>query len=175
MTWFIWLFLPWKPFRHHVVSLNWKYKWSLLYVLNFKSIGWIVSKVEGGGGSDWPPPPPTSRLRVTIFSRRLLGLKWSHGHGVKNFFSFLQRLVNSSRLLRMFLKHMQAKNTTFVALTAICLVFSLVQWRELVNPCMESVVYNLLRKIIKMRVQLHLPNFWDFDCSFMRFLLYFSS
>ena len=24
---------------------------------NFKSIGWIVSKVEGEG-SDWPPPPP---------------------------------------------------------------------------------------------------------------------
>ena len=64
--------LPWKPIRHHVVSLNWKYKWSLLYVPNFKSIGWIVSKVEGGGGSDWPP----SRLRVTIFSRRLLGLIW---------------------------------------------------------------------------------------------------
>ena len=74
VTSFIWLLLPWKPIRHHVVSLNWKYKWSLLYVPNFKSIGWIVSKVEGGGGSDWPPLDQ-SRLRVTIFSRRLLGLK----------------------------------------------------------------------------------------------------
>ena len=36
------------------ISLNWKYKWSLLYVPNFKSIGSIMSKVEGG--SDWPPP-----------------------------------------------------------------------------------------------------------------------
>ena len=32
-----------------------------------------MSKVEGGGGPFEPPPPP-SRLRVTIFSRRLLGL-----------------------------------------------------------------------------------------------------
>ena len=70
VTSFIWLLLPWKPIRHHVVSLNWKYKWSLLYVPNFKSIGWIVSKLDGG--ADWPPPP--SRLRVTIFSGRLLGL-----------------------------------------------------------------------------------------------------
>ena len=54
-----------------MVSLNWKYKWSVLYVPNFKSIGWIVSKVEGGVRLT-PPPPP--RLRVTIFSRRLLGL-----------------------------------------------------------------------------------------------------
>ena len=30
-----------------------------------------MSKVEGGGG---PIDPPPSRLRVTIFSRRLLGL-----------------------------------------------------------------------------------------------------
>ena len=30
-----------------------------------------MSKIEGGG-SDYPPPP--SRLRVTIFSRRILGL-----------------------------------------------------------------------------------------------------
>ena len=32
-----------------------------------------MSKVEGGGG----PIDPPSRLRVTIFSRRLLGLKAS--------------------------------------------------------------------------------------------------
>ena len=56
---------------HHVVSLNWKYKWSLLYVPNFKLIGWVVLKVEGGVRLT----PPPSRLRVTIFSRRLLGLK----------------------------------------------------------------------------------------------------
>ena len=72
VTSFIWLLLPWKPIGHHVVWLNWKYKWSLLYVPNFKSIGWIVSKVEGWGGPIAPPPP--SRLRVTIFSRRLLRL-----------------------------------------------------------------------------------------------------
>ena len=54
VTSFIWLLLPWKPIRHHLVSLNWKYKWNLLRVPNFKSIGWIVSKVEGGR-SDWPP------------------------------------------------------------------------------------------------------------------------
>ena len=67
--------LPWKPIRHHVVSLNWKYKWSSLFVPNFKSIGWIMSKVEGGG-SDWTPPP--SRLRVTIVSSRLPGIRlWS--------------------------------------------------------------------------------------------------
>ena len=48
VTSFIWLLLPGKPIRHHVISLNWKYKWSLLYVPNFKPIGWIVSKVEGG-------------------------------------------------------------------------------------------------------------------------------
>ena len=33
-----------------------------------------MSKVEGGGGGPIDPPPPSSRLRVTIFSRRLLGL-----------------------------------------------------------------------------------------------------
>ena len=48
------LLLPWKPIWHYVVSLNWKNKWSLLYVPNFKSIGWIVSNVEGG--SDFLPP-----------------------------------------------------------------------------------------------------------------------
>ena len=68
---FIWILLPCKPIRHHVVSLNWKYKWSLLYVPNFKSIGWVVSKVEGG---PIDPPLPPSRLRVTIFSRRIIGL-----------------------------------------------------------------------------------------------------
>ena len=51
LTSFIWLLLPWKPIRHQVVLLNWKYKWSLLCVPNFKSIGRIVSKVEGGGAS----------------------------------------------------------------------------------------------------------------------------
>ena len=74
----IWLLLPWKPIRDHVVSLNWKYKWSLLCVPNFKSIGWIMSKVEGFP-IDPPPPPP--RLRVTIFSRRLLGLNIIVGIG----------------------------------------------------------------------------------------------
>ena len=49
--------------------LNWKYKWSLLYVPSFMSIGWILSKVERGGPIDL-----LSRLRVTIFSSRLLGL-----------------------------------------------------------------------------------------------------
>ena len=34
----------------------------------------IVSKVEEGGGVRLNPPPPPSRLRVSIFSRRLLGL-----------------------------------------------------------------------------------------------------
>ena len=70
VTSFIWLVLPWKPIKHHVVPLNWKYKWSLLYVPSFKSIEWIVSKVEGGGVRLTPP----SRLCVTIFSSRLLGL-----------------------------------------------------------------------------------------------------
>ena len=37
------------------------------------SIGWIVSKVEGGGGPDWPPPP--SSVRETVFSSRFLGLR----------------------------------------------------------------------------------------------------
>ena len=46
-----------ETIRNHVVSLNWKYKWSLLYVPNFKSIRWIVSKVEGGRGPIDPPPP----------------------------------------------------------------------------------------------------------------------
>ena len=73
VTSFIWLLLPWKLIRHHVVSLNWKNKWSLLYLPNFKSIGWIVSKVKGGGGIRLTPPRP----RVTIFSSRLLGLKHS--------------------------------------------------------------------------------------------------
>ena len=72
VTSFIWLLLPWKPIRHHMVSLNWKYKWSLLCEPKFKSNGSSVSKVEGRG-SNWPPPP--SRLRVSIFFRRLLGLK----------------------------------------------------------------------------------------------------
>ena len=56
-----WLLLPWKPIRHHVVSLNWKYKWSLLYVPNFKSIGWIVSKVEGG-----PIEASTVKLKIDL-------------------------------------------------------------------------------------------------------------
>ena len=77
VTSFIWLLLPRKPIRHHVVSLNWKYKWSLLYVPNFKSIGWIVSKVEGGRVRLTPLP---SRLRVTIFSSRLLGLINNSSH-----------------------------------------------------------------------------------------------
>ena len=59
---FIWLLLPWKPIRYHVVLLNWKNKRSLLYVTNFKLIGWIVSKVEGGVRLT-----PLSRLRVTFF------------------------------------------------------------------------------------------------------------
>ena len=54
---FIWLLLPWKSIRHHVVPLNWKYKWSLLHVPSFMSIGWILLKVEGWWGSDWLPPP----------------------------------------------------------------------------------------------------------------------
>ena len=49
-----------KPIRHHVVSLNWKYKWSLLYIASFMSIGWIVSKVEEGGGPIDPLPPKAS-------------------------------------------------------------------------------------------------------------------
>ena len=49
--------LPWKPVRHHLVSLNWNYKWSLLYIPNFKSIGWIVSKLEGGEDPIDSPPP----------------------------------------------------------------------------------------------------------------------
>ena len=36
-----------------------------------------MSKVEGGGVR-LPPPPRPSRLRVTIFSRRLLGLIYIH-------------------------------------------------------------------------------------------------
>ena len=58
VTSFIWLLLPWKPIRHQVVWLNWKYKWSLLYVPSFMSIGWIVLKVEGGGGVRLTPSPP---------------------------------------------------------------------------------------------------------------------
>ena len=74
VTPFIFLLLPWRPIRHHVVTLNWKYKWSLLHAPSFKSIGWIVSIVEGGVVR-LPPPPPPPRLRVTIFSSKLLGLK----------------------------------------------------------------------------------------------------
>ena len=36
---FLWLRLPWKPIRHHVVSINRKYKNSSLYVPNIKSTG----------------------------------------------------------------------------------------------------------------------------------------
>ena len=75
VTSFICLLLPWKPIRHHVVLLNLKYKWNLLYLPNFKSIGWVVSKVEGGVRLT----PPSSRLRVSIFSRRLLGLRVNPG------------------------------------------------------------------------------------------------
>ena len=77
VTPFIWLLLPWKPVRHHVVLLYCKYKWSLLYVPNFMSMGWIMSKVEGGP-IDPPPSPLPTRLRVTIFSSRVLGLKSSY-------------------------------------------------------------------------------------------------
>ena len=59
VTSFIWLLLPWKPIRHHFVSLNWKYKWSMFYLPNFSSIGWTGSKVEveGGGGLIDSPHP----------------------------------------------------------------------------------------------------------------------
>ena len=36
-----------------------------------------MSKVEGGGGGPIDPPPPPPRLRVTIFTWRLLGLRYS--------------------------------------------------------------------------------------------------
>ena len=49
------LVLPWKPIRHHVVSLNWKYKWSLLYVPNFNC---VESRTAWGDPID--PPPPLS-------------------------------------------------------------------------------------------------------------------
>ena len=35
-----------------------------------------MSKVERGGGVRLTPPPSLSRLRLTIFSSRLLGLKF---------------------------------------------------------------------------------------------------
>ena len=41
--------------------------------------------------------------------------------------------VNSSRLLRMFLSFIQAKNTKFVALVSICLLLSLAQLCHLVK------------------------------------------
>ena len=50
--------LPWKLIRYHVVSLNLKYKGSSLYVLNLKSVGWMVSKVDELGPIWTPPPPP---------------------------------------------------------------------------------------------------------------------
>ena len=56
-TSFIWLLLPWKPIRHNVVSLNWKYKSSLLDVPNFMSIGWIVCVESRRGGGPIDPPP----------------------------------------------------------------------------------------------------------------------
>ena len=78
VTSFIWLLLPWKPIRNHVVTLNWKSKWSLLYVPNFKSIGWIVSKVEGGG--DPIDPPPKTSCNYFFFEAsgvKFCCLKWA--------------------------------------------------------------------------------------------------
>ena len=46
------LWLPWKPIKQQVVSISWKYKERSLYVPNIKSIGWMVSKVEGRGPID---------------------------------------------------------------------------------------------------------------------------
>ena len=52
---------------HHVVLLNWKYKWRLLYVPNFKLTGWIVSRVEGGGGGMGPIDPPPLKASCSYF------------------------------------------------------------------------------------------------------------
>ena len=41
------------------------YKWSFLYVLNLKWIGWIVSKAEKGGPID--PPPPKGSCNYFFF------------------------------------------------------------------------------------------------------------
>ena len=54
MTSFMQLWLPWKPIKNYVTTLN--------YVPNFMSIRCIVSKVDGGG------------VRVTLFCLKLLGL-----------------------------------------------------------------------------------------------------
>ena len=51
----IWLLLPWKPIKHYVVSLNWKYKWSLLYVPN-SQVNRMNCIESRRGGDDWPPP-----------------------------------------------------------------------------------------------------------------------
>ena len=64
------LWLPWKPIKQQVVSINWNYKEYSLYVSNIQSIGWTVSKVERRG----PIDPPPICFRVTIFTLCLLGL-----------------------------------------------------------------------------------------------------
>ena len=73
LTSFIWFWLPWKSIRHHVDTINWKYKESSLHVPNIKSIGLMVSKVEGRG---WLTPPPSPLcLCVTFLGLCLLGLR----------------------------------------------------------------------------------------------------
>ena len=51
------LWLPWKPIKQQVISINWKYKERSLYVPNI-----LVNRMNGvksrGEGSDWTPPPP---------------------------------------------------------------------------------------------------------------------
>ena len=61
---FMWLWLPWNPIRHHVVSINWKYKEISLDVSIIKSIGWMVSKVGGKSPIDAPPPAPYALVQL---------------------------------------------------------------------------------------------------------------
>ena len=72
MTSFIWLLLPWKPIRHHLVSLN-EVQMKLAVCTKFQVNR--MNCVESRRGVRLTPHPPPSRLRVAIFSRRLLGLR----------------------------------------------------------------------------------------------------
>ena len=67
------LWLSWKPIRHHMVTLNIKYKGCSLSVPNIGSIRGIDSKVDREGGPIDPPPPPAS-FDVTVYSSRPPGL-----------------------------------------------------------------------------------------------------
>ena len=68
---FIWLLLPWKIIRHHVVSLIESTKKAVICT-KFQVNRMNCVESRRGDPIDHPPPP---RLCVTIFSSRLLGLR----------------------------------------------------------------------------------------------------